>query len=161
MIRDNPVSRHLLDAMSALPTPFSRLIFLASMRDHYTGQYLHEGWASASSTEEVNVALREMHRSVFQVVATIPLLDLCKEIRRHFDSLSEDELRTATFWLETEPYYEMIPAGYPQLARKLFISQLRLALEILVRAPKWNRLEGSTSSPHLQPDPIHPLHWLN
>ncbi len=137
MIREDPVSRYLLHAMGVLPTSFARLVFLASMRDHYTGLYLHEGWASASSSEEVDAALGQMHRHVFEIVATLPLLELCREIRRHFESLGEAELRTANFWLETEPYYEMIPAGYPQLARKLFISQVRLALEILVKAPKW------------------------
>jgi hypothetical protein len=161
MIREDPVSRYLLHAMSVLPTPFARLIFLASMRDHYTGQYLHEGWASASSSEEVNAALGQMHRHVFEIVATLPLLELSKEIRKHFDSLGETELQTANFWLETEPYYEMIPAGYTQLPRKLFISQVRLALEILVRAPQWSCLETSVSLLPQPPDPGHLLHWLN
>jgi hypothetical protein len=161
MIREGPVSRYLLHAMSVLPTPFARLVFLTSMRDHYSGQYLHEGWAGASSPEEVNAALAQMHRHVFEVVAILPLLDLCKEVRRHFDSLGETETRTAKFWLETEPYYEMIPAGYPLLARKLFISQVRLALEILVKAPQWDRLEALTASQPPPPDPARPLHWLN
>jgi hypothetical protein len=161
MIIEDPVSRYLQHAMSMLPTPFARLVFLTSMRDHYTGHYLHEGWASASSSEEVNAAMGEMHRQVFEVVATLPLLDLCKEIRKHFDSLGETELRTANFWLETEPYYEMIPAGYPQVARKLFISQVCLALEVLVRAPNWKCLEESASSPPQQPGPTRPLRWLN
>ena len=161
MIREDPVSRYLLHAMSVLPTPFARLVFLTSMRDHYTGQYLHEGWASASSSEEVNAALGRMHRQVFEVVTTLSLLEVCKEIRKHFDSLGESELQTANFWLETEPYYEMIPAGYPPLARKLFISHVRLALEILVKAPKWDCLETSVSLPLQLPDPARPLHWLN
>ena len=73
MIREDPVSRYLLHAMGVLPTSFARLVFLTSMRDHYTGQYLHEGWASASSSEEVNTALGQMHRHVFEIVATLPL----------------------------------------------------------------------------------------
>jgi len=161
MILEDPVSRYLQHAMSVLPTPFARLVFLTSMRDHYTGHYLHDGWASASSSEEVNAALGQMHRQVFEAVATLTLLDLCKEIRKHFDSLGETELPAANFWLETEPYYEMIPAGYPQLARKLFISQVRLALEVLVRAPKWNCLEASASWPPQLPGPERPPHWLN
>lgn len=161
MILEGPVSRYLQHAMSVLPTPFARLVFLASMRDHYSGHYLHEGWAGASSPEEVNAALGQMHRQVFEVVATLPLLDLCKEIRKHFDSLGETELRTANFWLETEPYYVMIPAGYPQVARRLFISQVCLALEVLVRAPKWDCLEASASWPPQRPGPERPPHWLN
>jgi hypothetical protein len=161
MIREDPVARYLLHAMSVLPTPFSRLVFLTSLRDQYTGQYVHQGWATISSAEEVSAALGKMHRQVFEIVAVLPLLDLCQEVRKHFDSLGEAELQTASFWLETEPYYEMIPAGYPPLARKLFISQIRLALEVLVKAPKWRYLEASTASPPQLPDPAHPLHWLN
>ena len=161
MIREDPISRYLLNAMSSLPTPFARLIFLSSMRDHYTGQYLHEGWASASSPEAVNTALRQMHRDVFEVVTVLPLIDLCHEIRKHFESLGESESRTARFWLETEPYHEMVPAGYLLLPRNFFISQVRLALEILVRAPNWDRLEASTSSPPPPPDPARPPRWLH
>jgi hypothetical protein len=161
MISEDSVSRYLLHAMSALPTPFARLIFLTSMRDHYTGHYTHEGWATVSSSEEVSAALGQMHRHVFEIVATLPLLELCREIRRHFESLGEAEFPTARFWLETEPFHEMVPAGYPQLARKLFISQIRLALEILVRSPKWSCLEETTSSRPQLPGPERPPHWLN
>ena len=161
MIREDPISRHLLEAMSALRTPFVRLVFLATMRDRYTGHYMHEGWAAVSSPEAVSSAMKLMHREVFEAVAVLPLLDLCKEIRLHFDSLSETEAQTASFWLETEPYYDMIPAGYPLLARKLFISQIRVALEILVRSPKWTLLETSISSPPLPLDLTHPPHSPN
>ena len=161
MLLEDPVSRYLQHAMSMLPTPFARLVFLTSMRDHYTGHYLHEGWAGVSSSEEVNVALAQMHRQVFEAVATLPLLDLCREIRKHFQSLGETESRATNFWLETEPYYEMIPAGYPQLARKLFISHSRLALEVLVRAPQWDCLAESASWPPPPPGPARPPHWLN
>jgi hypothetical protein len=161
MLGEDRLSRYLLQAMGALPTPFARLIFLTSLRDQYTGQYQHEGWAEASSPDEVSSSLGKMHREVFEAVAMLPLLDLCQEVRKHFQSLGEEELRTAKFWLETEPYYEMIPAGYPPLARKLFISQVRLALEILVSAPSWERLAAPVSLP---PQPLvqgHPPRWLN
>lgn len=160
-MRDNVVSRYLVHAMSVLRTPFARLIFLASTRDHYTGQYFHEGWACESSAEKVNLELGKMHRQVFEAVASLSLVDLCKEIRGHFDSLGEIESRTASFWIETEPYREMVPSGYPELARKLFISQVRLALEILVQAPNWEQLAESAASPHPPLAPGRPLHWLN
>ena len=161
MLIGDPVSRYLQHAMSMLPAPFARLVFLTSMRDHYTGHYLHEGWASVSSPEDVNTALREMHRRMFECVATLSLLDLCVELRNHFQSLGEPELRAANLWLETEPYYEMIPEGYPPLARKLFISQVRLSLEVLVRAPKWDSLAAPASWPPPPPGPEPRPHWLN
>lgn len=161
MFLEDPVPRYLQHAMSMLPAPFARLVFLTSLRDHYTGHYVHEGWASVSTSEEVNAALVQMHRQVFEAVATLSLLEFCGEIRKHFESLGESELPAAKFWLETEPYYEMIPAGYPQLARKLFISQTRVALEVLVRAPEWDRLAASTSSLPQPLGPARPPHWLN
>ena len=148
-------------AMSELSTPFARLVFLASTRDHYTGQYFHDGWASESSPDEVNSALRQMHRQMFEMVTNLPLLDLCREIREHFNSLGEAESRTASFWIETEPYREMVPSGYSELARKLFISQLQLALKVLVQAPNWEQLEESAASRHPPLGPGRPPHWLN
>ena len=161
MVRNDVVSRYLLHTMSVLPTPFARLIFLTSTRDHYTGQYFHDGWASESSAEEVSVALGRMHRQVFEAVTSLPLLDLCREIRGHFDSLGEAESRTANFWMETEPYREMVPSGYPDLARKLFISQVRLALEVLVQDPNWEQLAELAASPRPPLGPGHQPHWLN
>jgi len=161
MIREDPIGRYLLHAMSVLPTPFARLVFLASLRDHYTGQYVHEGWAGASSPEAVSAALKQMHGKMFEVVAILPLVDLCREIRNHFESLGEEELQTVNFWLETEPYHEMIPVGYPLLARKLFISQIRLSLEILLKDPDWRQLQESAASRPQLPAPERPLHWIN
>jgi hypothetical protein len=161
MMLGDPISRYLQNAMSSLPTPFARLVYLTSMRDNYSGRYLHEGWITVSTPEEVHAALERMHRDVFEVVAMLPLLDLCKEIRNHFDSLGETESHTAKLWLATEPYHALVPAQYSQVMHNFFISQVRVALEVLLRAPKWPILEPPVSSPPPPPDPTHRLHWLN
>ena len=111
MLRENAISRYLQNALGSLPSPFAQLVFLASLRDPYTGHYFHEGWASVSSTGDVNRTLRETHRTVFDSVISLSLVTLTRELRTHFESLGEAELRAAKLWLQTEPFHDMIPEG--------------------------------------------------
>ena len=132
--------------MDSLPSPFAQLVFLASLRDSYAGDYLHEGRVTVCSPGELNVTLRDTHHSVFANVARLSLVELSWELRTHFRSIGEVERSAATLWLDTEPFYEMIPEGCSSLSRKYFISHVRLALELLVHAPSWEYLEEPTSS---------------
>ena len=161
MLREKPMSRYLQNLLDGLPSVFVQLVFLSSLRDPYTGHYLHEGWANVFSPEEVNRAIRETHRSVFEAVVNLSLMDLSRELRKHFDSLGQVEVRVANLWLETEPYYEMIPEGCSVLARRFFISQFRSALQVLIQAPGWTYLEESDASPLPQPLPEPRPRWLN
>lgn len=161
MLQAHPISRYLYRVFDALPSPFAQLAFLASLRDPYTGHYLHEGWASICSPAEVNVALRETHQDVFECVTGLSLVGLSRELRKHFKSLGEAERRAATLWLETEPYYEMIPEGCSSLSRKFFISQVRFALELLIHAPSWEYLEEPAASPLPPPGPTLQRHLVN
>ncbi len=162
MLEEKPITRYLHNVLNSLPSPFAQLVFLASLRDPYSGTYLHEGWAAVSSPAEVNLALRETHHDVFESVAGLSLITLSKELRKHFQALGQAELRAANLWLETEPFYEMIPEGCSPLARRFFICQFRLALEVLVQAPDWVCLEEEPSaSPPPLPDPIPRPRWIN
>jgi hypothetical protein len=161
MLQAHPISRYLYRVFDSLPSPFAQLAFLASLRDPYTGHYLHEGWASICSPAEVNVALRTTHQDVFECVANLSLVGLSRELRKHFKSLGEAERRAATLWLETEPYYEMIPEGCSSLSRKFFISQVRFALELLIHAPSWEYLEEPAASPLPPPGPTLQRHLVN
>ena len=152
MRQEHDISRYLRRVFDSLPNPFAQLAFLASLRDPHTKHYVHEGWATMCSSAEVNAILRDTHQNVFATVAGLSLVELSRELRKHFRSISEVERRTVTLWLDTKPYYEMIPEGCSALSRKYFISQIHFALELLVHAPSWEYLEESTSSlNHLPP----------
>jgi hypothetical protein len=160
MVNADRLDRYLNRALDSLEGPFAQLAFLASLRDPYTGRYLHEGWSAVLPHELVHDALRETHRRVFQSAVDLSLADLCNELRKHFHLLGEEERRVAKLWLETEPYYELVPEGCPQLPRKFFITQIRAALEVLVRHPHWEFLRQPVSSPlpplDQQPQPRWP-----
>ena len=152
MLQEHAISRYLSRVFDSLPSPFAQLAFLASLRDPYTGHYVHEGWATVCSPAELNVTLRDAHQSVFASVVGLSLVDVSRELRRHFKSISAVERSAATLWLGTKPYYEMIPEGCSSLSRKYFISQVHFALELLICAPSWEYLEEPTSSlNHLPP----------
>jgi len=161
MLSAERLDRYLQRALDSLDGPFAKLAFLASLRDPYTGRYLHEGWSAVLPAELVHDALRDTHRSVFHKAVDLGLPDLCNELRAHFRLLGEEETRVAKLWLETEPYYELVPEGCPQLPRKFFITQIRAALAVLVRAPNWRFLREPVASPPPQFDPPPQPRWPN
>ena len=161
MANGDRLDRYLNRALDSLDGPFAQLAFLASLRDPYTGRYLHEGWSAVLPQELVHDALRETHRRVFQSAADMSLADLGNELRKHFLLLGEEEQRVAKLWLETEPYYELVPEGCPQLPRKFFITQIRVALEVLVRFPRWEFLREPVASPLPRFDPQPQPRWPN
>jgi hypothetical protein len=161
MANGDRLDRYLNRALDSLDGPFAQLAFLASLRDPYTGRYLHEGWSAVLPQELVHDALRETHRRVFQSAVDMSLADLGNELRKHFVLLGEEEQRVAKLWLETEPYYELVPEGCAQLPRKFFITQIRAALEVLVRFPGWEFLQEPVASPLPRFDPPPQPRWPN
>jgi hypothetical protein len=144
------LARQLDYSLESLTTPFARLVFLASLRDPYTGQYLHEGWGMIATVMDIHQALEKAHREIFSAVVALPLADVCKELGRHFVSLGQRQAEIATLWLEIEPYREMIPQGCSSVERSLFVAQIRLALEALKRLPE---LGGDQEPAASQPQP--------
>jgi len=108
-----------------LPTCFSRLAFLASVRDSYTGRYLHEGWAMQSSAEQVHEILRRKHKDVFNLVLNMPLVTVCGELKGYLESLANAQQRTMTLWLELESYRDMLPEGILGCRGRFFFPRSR------------------------------------
>ncbi len=153
--------RYVARALNSADSLFARLIFVGSLRDAYSGRYLHEGWSGMSSVDEVHAILCDAHQSAFLAVLRLPLLDLSRELRRHFQSLNQPENETALLWLEIEPFRDLVPQGYLPEWRELFVSQIRIALKVLQRAPDWTELSEPIASPPPPPDQSRLLQWLN
>jgi hypothetical protein len=132
------IDRHLELTLERLPTAFSRLAFLSSVRDPSTGRYLHEGWFSLASPEEIHEVMRKTHLRIFGEVLSRSLNETCSELGEYLRSITEEGSRTRTVrvWLELESYREMIPVGSSFLERELFFSQIRAALRLLALAPE-------------------------
>jgi hypothetical protein len=146
------LERYIARAMSSASTVVDQLIFLASLRDTYTGQYVHEGWMRIAPTGEIHRGLQEAHQRSFECALGLSVIELSKQLRSHFQSLGRPERETSLLWLEAEPFRELLPSGCSAVLRELFVSQIRTALEILYRVPDWANLKAPIALPHSQPD---------
>lgn len=125
------VARMLDRAMASLEGPLERLVYLASIRDSYTGCYMHEGWTEVAGTQAVHELSCHMHRKVFDEVVRLPMAALLEQLQSHFTSLNSDHGEAATAWLQTQPFREMVPADCSSIEREFFASQMKMALAFL------------------------------
>lgn len=139
--------------MSSLPSAVARLVYLASIRDSYTGRYQHDGWFTLATPEEVHWVVRRIHRETFESVMQLELELLCEELKGHFESIGGAVKEVAGSWLEFEPYREMMPTACPAVDRCFFISQMRTALKVLVCSPDLALLAEGCASPAPPPAP--------
>jgi hypothetical protein len=160
MPRVGSIEQYIARAVRSAGTAFDRLVFLGSLRDSYNGQYLHEGWAQVASAGEVHRAVKELHRSSFDYVLGLSLIELCKQLRSHFHSIQQPERETSLLWLEAEPFRVLIPHGYSPALRELFVSNIQTALAILHRVPDWMELSGPVALPLPQPDQLPRRQWI-
>ena len=131
-----------------LPTSFSRLAFLASVRDSSTGRYLHEGWCMQASVEEVHETLRQAHRDVFSLVLKMPFKMFCGELKGYLESTDRAHEQTLTLWLELETYRDLIPEGVSRVSRAFFLSQIKMALKAMLVSPDSPLMQAQSSSLH-------------
>lgn len=127
------IANLLNKSLSALPNSVAQLIFLSSLFDSYTGRYLHEGWVSLDDSEQIHRVIQQRHHAVLAEVMELSVPDLADRIQEHLKE-NGSEPGIARMWLETEPFREMIPAGCSTLEREFFVSQVRIALELLRRS---------------------------
>lgn len=121
-------------SLASLPGEFARVVYLASLRDAYSGRYMHEGLATVAALEEVHEVLRQRHAAAFTAVSALPLDGLCSQLEEHFACLGKIPRELARMWLELEPFRDIFPAGSTELEREYFLSQMRTALKVLASA---------------------------
>lgn len=161
MARVGSLERYIARALGSVNTDFERLVFLGSLRDVYTGHYLHEGWVRVASPDEIHHVLQGVHQLSFDSVLRLSLMDLSKQLRFHFQSVSQPERDTSLLWLESEPFRDLVPQGCSPVARDLFVSQIKTALNVLWQAPDWSELVGPVALPHPLPDQSPLLQWVH
>ena len=138
--------------------PMALLVYLASLRDHNTGCYHHDGWKFELSEEGADQALREFHREEFEHLPNCTVRELAEELGAYFRSLEEPAGRSVMVWRELESFRVLVPEGCHPVDRELFYSSLRAALAVLaVRAPSFPWLPRAASPP-LSPAQIGRAH---
>jgi hypothetical protein len=118
--------------LAKITCDLARLIYLTSMRDYNTGRYHHDGLAARFSPAIARQALEMAHRDIFNKVAALPLAELVKQMKNYFEASHESEIDVVRVWQHLEPYRVAIPLNVNPTVASLFLSNIRLALAILL-----------------------------
>jgi hypothetical protein len=131
-----------LSTLSRIPSPFSRLVYLASLRDISTNVYEHAGLSAIYPKPAVQQALQQCHQELFERILETPLAVQEEDLRAHLRTLPNGSRRAAKQWRKLESYRALLPAESPEYLKELFCSNVRAMLEILEKEPSTEQAAG-------------------
>jgi len=131
-----------LSTLSRISCLFSRLAYLASLRDISTNVYEHSALAAVYPQEAVRQALEQCHQEVFERILEMSLLAQEEDLRAHLRSLPNGSRIAAVQWRRLESYRGLLPAESPDYLKELFCSNVRAILEILEKEASTDQVAG-------------------
>jgi hypothetical protein len=134
--------------LNEMPGQFSRLIYLASLRDYNTGRYHHYGLETRYSVQAVDAGLHHAHVRVFEEIVSTPLEDQTQDLVGFFTSLREDRKQLIDTWRRLRSYQVLPPDQCNPLARQLFDKNIEVMLSVLRETDLWALLYEAHGNPH-------------
>ncbi len=116
--------------LAAIPTEFGKLLYLSSLRDISTGEYVHEGLVARYSREAVQQALGYCHQELFLRVLEMSLEQQEWDLRACLESLEGEFRGKLQRWRETEFYRLLIPSDSPEYLREVFLANVGAVLDV-------------------------------
>jgi hypothetical protein len=120
-----------INSLASIPFLFSRLIYVASLRDLSSGRYEHAGLLALYPDSAVQQALEICHEQVFERILETSLesqeADLCASLELMQGGRDE----TVGHWRRMEAYRVLLPEHGPEYLKDLFCSNLRALLAVL------------------------------
>jgi hypothetical protein len=121
--------------LARIASPFSRLAYLASLRDLSTNVYEHGDLCALYPQGAVQQALEQCHQEIFESILENPLSTQEQDLRSHLSSMPNGLYNAAAHWRKLEAYRGLLPADSPAYLKELFCSNVRAILEILEKEP--------------------------
>jgi hypothetical protein len=116
--------------LAGMSSMFSRLAYVASLRDLSSGKYEHAGLAAIYPEPAIQQALETCHEQVFEKILETPLSGQAVDLRTCLDAMEPGGDATVGHWLRMEAYRVLLPENAPDYLKDLFCSNLRALLEI-------------------------------
>jgi len=110
---------------------FSRLIYLASLRDYNTGEYHHEGLSQRHTTNYACGAIASCHWEVFRRLVLCSVRELVEELEVYRRSNASVESEFVAIWKKLQPYKVTVPLECSSLTARFFNLNVSIALEIM------------------------------
>jgi hypothetical protein len=123
-----------LTTLAGIPGEFSRLTYMASLRDLSSGRYEHAGLAALYPDDAIQQALNMCHEQVFERVLESPLARQEADLKECLERMPGGLCGTLAHWRRMEAYRVLMPERAPGYLKELFCSNLRALLEILQEA---------------------------
>lgn len=120
-----------LTTLAGIPGEFSRLAYMASLRDLSSGRYEHDGLAALYPDEALQQALQLCHEQIFERVLETPLQRQEGDLKQCLERMPGGLCGTLAHWRQMEAYRVLMPERTPDYLKELFCSNLRALLEIL------------------------------
>ena len=120
-----------LTTLAGIPGEFSRLTYMASLRDLSSGRYEHAGLAALYSDEALQQALNLCHEEVFERVLETPLARQEADLKECLERMPGGLCAALMHWRRMEAYRVLMPERAPGYLKELFCSNIRGLLEIL------------------------------
>jgi hypothetical protein len=116
--------------LEPLPEVFSRLAYVAGLRQTPTGKYTHDRLATVYAQAQIDEVLAKCHEELFERLLEMPLSAQEKGLRKYLSSLPgafEENVRRYK-----KVAVEWIPPDAPSYLKELFASNLNVLTEILL-----------------------------
>ena len=119
-------------SLAAIPTEFGKLLYLSSLRDLATGNYVHEGLAARYSPASVQQALSLCHEQLFLRVLEMPLERQERDLRACIEGLEGEFWGKLRRWRETEFYRLLVPPDSQDYLKEVFLADVGALLDIVL-----------------------------
>lgn len=120
-----------MTTLAEISNVFSRLAYMASLRDLSSGRYEHAGLAAMYSDEAIQQSLQLCHEQIFEKVLETKLEAQAADLRECLGRMPGGLCSTVAHWERMEAYRVLMPERAPGYLKELFCSNLRALLEIL------------------------------
>jgi hypothetical protein len=109
----------------------TKLVYLSSTRDYNTGEYQHDGLADRFGAQAAQCALAQCHQAAFQDLLYSSLPALVAQLKTYIESTGAEREKVLHSWRQLQAFRVLIPGTCDELSADFFVSNIRIALEVL------------------------------